>query len=462
MLKKMLKHITNNPALKILSIVLAVALWLIVVSVDDPNTTKTFTVDVTVVNENVIADMDKVYDIVDGRIATFSATGKRSQIEKLTKANFTATADLSQMNLDPDKEGTFALVPIEVESDRYSNQIEILKKTNNMQITIEDRATKPVSIYEVINGSPAEGYALDDNGITLSHRSVEIEGPESVVSKIVKGTVTIEVGGSSSDITTSVVPVFYDEEDNIIRSDRLELNPQSIDVTVRVLGTKKVPIKCEGVTASPADGYSLIGSLEWSPEVVEVKGEASALKNFNEIVIPTSVLNSHIEGKTKNLNFPVDITEYLTDGISLVKSDSNVVAIQATIEAHIPKVIEIPVADIVAENLPEGYQLEYGSENISITVRGLQEDIDEITVQMFQAKINLEGLEEGSHVIEAEIMLPDKVELVNASKIQVKLIKEQTEEDENGELTEQERAPENDDEPDDEEENNGNTTNNIE
>ena len=43
MLKKILKRVTNNFGLKILAVVFAAALWLAVVNIDDPTTTRTFT-----------------------------------------------------------------------------------------------------------------------------------------------------------------------------------------------------------------------------------------------------------------------------------------------------------------------------------------------------------------------------------------------------------------------------------
>ena len=43
MLKKITKLITNNFGLKILAVLFSIALWLVVVNIDDPKTTRTFT-----------------------------------------------------------------------------------------------------------------------------------------------------------------------------------------------------------------------------------------------------------------------------------------------------------------------------------------------------------------------------------------------------------------------------------
>lgn len=416
MLKRILKRMTNNLVLKILSIFFAVILWLIVVSVDDPSISKSFSVDVKVRNENVISEMGKVYDIVDGRVAFFSVYGKRSQIESLSNASFTAIADLSQMNMDNETENNLALVPIEIKSERWDNQIEIIKKTNNMQITIENLVNKTIVLYDAVSGTPAAGHALSDNGIKLSHPSIVIEGPESVVTKVDRGIVPVELDGIFSNTSNRIVPILYDDQDNVIRADRLNMNPQSVEVTVNILSTKKVPIRCEGAEGAPADGYVLTG-IEPSPQVIEVKGEDEELENLNEIRIGKNAVN--IDGKSGNISPTVDITPYLPEHISLVKNDNNMIVMEVTIVALEQKTIEIPVSSIINENLMEGYELEYQTRTLNVTVRGLKEDVDRVTPTMLQAKINLEGLTEGSHMLEAEIMLPDRIEQVNTANIQI-------------------------------------------
>ena len=46
MLKKMMKHLVNNPGLKVLSLLLSVILWMVVVKMADPDANKSFSVSV--------------------------------------------------------------------------------------------------------------------------------------------------------------------------------------------------------------------------------------------------------------------------------------------------------------------------------------------------------------------------------------------------------------------------------
>ena len=81
MVKKLMKHLANNPGLKILSIVIAVILWLVVVNFNNPKITNTFTIPVTVINNEVLEDMGKTYDPVGQTDrAVFYVKGDRSYI----------------------------------------------------------------------------------------------------------------------------------------------------------------------------------------------------------------------------------------------------------------------------------------------------------------------------------------------------------------------------------------------
>ena len=59
MLKKFGSVVTNNFGLKVLSIIFAIIMWLVVVNIDDPKITKTFTTTVSITNESAISDMGK-------------------------------------------------------------------------------------------------------------------------------------------------------------------------------------------------------------------------------------------------------------------------------------------------------------------------------------------------------------------------------------------------------------------
>ena len=79
MLKKAVKLVTNNFGLKIMALVFAVVLWLVVLNIDDPTKSKTFTTSVALENEEAITNMGKYCEILDGKnTISFKVSAKRS------------------------------------------------------------------------------------------------------------------------------------------------------------------------------------------------------------------------------------------------------------------------------------------------------------------------------------------------------------------------------------------------
>ena len=62
----MKKGLMNNVGLKMLAFLSASMLWFMVVNIDDPETTQTYhNIPVSVINEEVLAEANQTYQIVD-------------------------------------------------------------------------------------------------------------------------------------------------------------------------------------------------------------------------------------------------------------------------------------------------------------------------------------------------------------------------------------------------------------
>ena len=97
----MKKFLTNNIGLKILSVVAAFVLWMVVVNVDDPVISRTYTgIPVEVVNGDAITNEGKTFEIVDGSNSiSVIVSAKRSVIEQMSRDFIKATADMKDLQL---------------------------------------------------------------------------------------------------------------------------------------------------------------------------------------------------------------------------------------------------------------------------------------------------------------------------------------------------------------------------
>ena len=125
----------NNIPLKIMSVAVAIVVWLLVVNIDDPIQTRLISdVKVQVLNEAYVESGGQMCLIEEGQDSiTVQVTGNRKTLENLTAADIVATADMKQMiDLDTNP----VMVPIAVSCSVIS-QGNIQAIPRNMEVTIE-------------------------------------------------------------------------------------------------------------------------------------------------------------------------------------------------------------------------------------------------------------------------------------------------------------------------------------
>lgn len=417
MFRKMMKHLTNNMGLKLLSILFSVVLWLVVVNIADPEATKSFSLPVEVVNKEVITEMGKVPSIVDGSdIAVFYITGPRSYVDNMSSDDFSATADLSQVDLS--QEGETKLVPIEVTAKRNNARIEIVRRSVNMQITLEDRLEKKFVISAEATGTPAEGYAIGD--VEVTPNLLKVSGPASVVSQISRVGVSINVDGISSDVSDSVIPTLYDENGSMISSDLLEMNQTAVTIKAEIWAARNVPVRCQA-SGEPAMGFEL-REVECAPETVLVKGRAAVLNSISVITIPADVLD--IEGAREDCETMVDIVPYLDElHISLVDENAGQIAVTAIIEQKQTKTFEYPTGNIKITGLDSQYDLSFNVDFVSLNVRALGENLDALSLESIETLLDVTNLQPGTYTRQLSVSFPgDKYELMGLASIQFSII----------------------------------------
>ena len=63
MKKRLIKSLTTNWTLKLVSLLLAFIIWLAIVNISNPTVVRSVSVPLEVINEELISDADKIYEI---------------------------------------------------------------------------------------------------------------------------------------------------------------------------------------------------------------------------------------------------------------------------------------------------------------------------------------------------------------------------------------------------------------
>lgn len=408
----------NNLGLKVLAVLFAVFLWWLVVNIDDPIDSKTFTVDVTVTNPEVITNAGKSYQIIDStKNVAVTVKARRKVLDEIKKNNIIATADLREMQ--------DTSVPIRVSISGFEGEYEeVTANPRNIQVSVENTQKKTFPITTVATGTPRDGYVV--GSMTASPKTVDISGPESSVAKISKVVAKVDVNELAADTNIQVQLVYYDAADNKIDQTLLTSNcdKNGVSVSVDVWKTKELPLKFDTSAIDPASGYVFTG-IEVEPQVVEVAGNPETLRGLTELAIDKAALQK--TEITVSEEVIVDINEYLPEGVSLVDADAGSVVVRIILEKAGTKSLRLPTGSITVLNASEELQLAYDVLEVELTFSGSSENLEKLTSEAIIASIDLENYSvEGTYTVPVKVaQLPAGCEYIEEVQVKIVLTKKE-------------------------------------
>ena len=379
----MKNRILHNWILKLTSVVIAVALWVVIYLVTDPAATKRmYNVPVTLVNTEVLTSKDQVYQVLENTdvVRTLTIDSTSSVINDLRESDINVEADFSKMKMD----GT---IELKIYSNRHNENIVFTPSTKELKLLVEDRIDRYVSLGAQVMGEPAEGYMVasaipDLNRITVS-------GAESIVNSISKAMAVVDVTDAKSDIFSYADIVLYDGEGKEIDKKKLSMSAKTVNMPVVIYATKTVPVRYEASGAA-AEGFVITG--EETSEVMELKiaGKENVLASIGEIVVDGEELL--IEGAAEDVVVTVDLDDYLPAGTIRADRQGNG---QVVVTLHIAPIIEkeftLRMGQVQLENVPEGYTAAHvlRSAEYKVVVMGSEHLFEEFDVSGIQATFDV-------------------------------------------------------------------------
>jgi hypothetical protein len=186
--------LTNNWPAKILSIMLAVGLFIFqqVKTMDS----KGFDAPLTVITNSELVPTKQLPDFVRITVKT-----TKDELDNISENDITASVDLSGYT----EVGAYN-VPVEVGSQKHVlniDSIEINARPRDILVSLDKKEGKYVPVSPHYNGSVAPGYELISQSIVP--KQVWIEGPASIVENIRSvPTETIDISGRTTDISRVV------------------------------------------------------------------------------------------------------------------------------------------------------------------------------------------------------------------------------------------------------------------
>jgi YbbR domain-containing protein len=420
MAQKMKKYkFTDNLGLKIIAVIFAAFLWLIVVNLDNPVSTQTFSeIPVTIINEDIILSAGDTYQVLGEEKVSVVVSATRQVRQKLTKEDIVATADIKEMDTST------GLVPIKISIPNYAGKYESAEAApRNLQIQREKSGKKVLSLTVSTGDSKVrDGYILGD--MTVNPDKVTITGPESILDQIDRAVALIDVEGLAKDSEETAKLGLYDISGNPISQTRLgnNLGEGGITVSVEVLKIKSVPISLS-VSGTPAEGYKYTGYSS-EPETVQIYGEKDVVDKIEEIDVPVI----DVSGASQPIQKSVNISEYLPEGVQLVDEKTANITVTAMVEEEGTRTINFMVSSIQIYNLAEGLQVSYEPDaEIALRFSGDQKALEMLDISNAVSVDMSAYVVPGVYDVHVDVDIPEGITLMKKVTVQLTVAEKEQE-----------------------------------
>lgn len=306
-LKKLFRE---NIGLKLLSLALALMVWLMVVNISKPEIIDSRMVRLEVKNEDVLASQGKTWSIEGKDSVSISYRVRMDQKMRIKSSDFQAYIDLADYSIT-------GAVPVYVQvlNDKASLIEDVSARPQVIHIKTEDIQRKKFDLQVKVLNRTEVGAGYKVGSVLVSPEQIYATGPESEIGKISSIGIEIDVKGLEQNKDDVATPKFYDANGKeIVGMDKLvSLSVAQIQYTVSLHKLKELHL-IPHLVGEPATDYVLSGT-EINPQTMVVSAAASVIDELSGIDLPMV----NISNMSASQSFSFDISSLLPAGVSLAQ-----------------------------------------------------------------------------------------------------------------------------------------------
>ena len=303
--------LTDNLFLKLISLGVAVLIWLVVMNINDAEKSRSFSKSVKLINTEVITENGKVFRVVEGTdYVNVRVRARKSIVDSLESEDFILTAD---MRKDLQLNDSMVGISVECKNKNINVAEDVTLSRRNVEVSIEDSATEQFQVHVRKQGDENEGLVV--GSLIPEQTIIKITGPVSLVQRIKVVEAMVDVTGIPATTVRNCELRIYDSAGGEIDNTYLNYvgKTDGIAVTISLLNTKTVPLKFS-YSGTPAENY-VVKDISYKPETIEIAGTESVLASILRWEIPEEAVN--VDGIDEELQLVVDLRDYLPSGIIL-------------------------------------------------------------------------------------------------------------------------------------------------
>jgi YbbR domain-containing protein len=394
----------------VVSLLIAVALWAYVDSIEDITVNKTISdipiqfigADTTLADRGLMLLSDSPDSV------TLRLQGTRWWIARLDPEQIRVQVDLSAITSTGTQNVSYRVI---YPSPEFSGNITVKSITPSpLTVDIGELSRKDVEIRCDIQGKVADGYIAGEP--KFDPEKLELRGQQADIDPVSYAKVTLVVDNAQETVTQSLRYTLYDENDQVVDNAAIRAASDQIQVTLPVNVVKELPLTVNFIEA-PGASLSNVNYVI-TPKTVTISGDAAKLKNVTAIVLDDFSLESLTGTTAYNYVIPVP------DGCENLSGVS-----RATMQISFKDMVSATLTAVhfTYENPPQGKTVEILTTELPVTLRGTSADVNAVTPENVTVAADLSGVSSasGSYTVPADIRVesPGDVGVVGTYQIRI-------------------------------------------
>ena len=392
-----------------LSLLTAIVFWSILVASDGTLTRqKTFqNVSVSVTGEAALKSrgfivMDDLDALISGVKMTVEVT--QSNYARVSGTSYNPHIDLTQVSGEGKNELNVAF-----SSQLYGPVVSC--EPSSVTVNVERYITRRIPVVLETVGE-LSGYYLDS--AKTDPTMLSVSGPQSLVSRVSRAVATLDVSllsGERRSDRSAVSIRLQDVSGGEIASDLIEITNQTVLTSTVVVETEIVPVRVVPlavttlVTGTPAEGYEL-AEIVPAQESMLVAAADEVLEAITELTTDQPL---SIEGATQDVTGSVRLRR--PAGIE------NTMPYDVTVTARIQeKTVQRTLRQVQVEvdGLDDSLRATLSREKQTVQLTGLYTFIEGLSQSDVRLFVDVNGLDEGTHVVPVQISIDNAPEFACA------------------------------------------------
>ena len=376
----------------LLSLAIAFGLWIYVITVEQPESETTYyNIPVVLQNESILAERGLMI-ISERPTVTLHLSSTRTNLNQLNESNINVIANVNSV-VTP---GTHEL-PYNVSYPGNIPAGSVTRKSSDpdmITLRVENRITKQVQVVPVYNGTVPEGMIADKENTQLDYTTIEVSGPESVVSQIAKAVILVDLQDQTETIAQEYAYTLCNEVDEPVDSQWVTTNVEAVNLTLQIKRVKEITLKVNVVAGGGATEQT--SAIDIQPKVIRISGSDSLLEGLD--VLDLGTINLGEIGTDTTMSLPIILPEGITNETGIT---------EATVEVKFPnlRTTSMNVDNIQLLNVPEGLEAELVTQVLEVKLRGPAALIDSIEPEYVTITVDLASAKAGTDKYTAQVLV---------------------------------------------------------